>query len=220
MIVLQPRKGSGIGLAYLVEIGNICELPQTSRRELYCALVSRLFLAPSESSFAAKALRKLFESAGADEQKDFSSLLHQVVKHNKAPDKNGRLAEKSLALAEIAGYKELIKTMQEKELDKHIFNILAIGISDFIGNVGEVQSDVITALLPHLMVMVNHKGQSIRSVGKTVFTVFEGNRRIATQINQTVGHVIDLLGGFDGDFREAAARTLPQSGLSKSGSDG
>ena len=172
-------------------------------------------MAPSESSFAAKALRKLFESGDSDEQKDFSALLHQVVKHNKAPDKNGRLAEKSLALAEIAGYKELIKTMQEKDLDKHIFNILAIGISDFIGSIGEVPNDVIKALIPHLIVMLNHKGLSIRNVGKTVFTVFEGNRRVGDQIKETVGHVIELLGGYDGDFREAAARTLPQVGLFK-----
>lgn len=214
-------KGTGIWLASLIDVGRQNDISNEKKFEFFCGLISRLFIAPHESVYCAKALRIIFDNSDEEMRKKYQTLVQNIIKHNKTPDRSGKLGEKSISLKEAAGFKELIKAIQKCELDEQTFNLLALGISGSLRAVSDISQKTIDMLLPELLLMVNHKQEAIRTVGKNMYTAFDGNRRIMHVLNRALATVIDKLQGFDGDFRESAARTLPQllSHINESNSD-
>ena len=64
--------------------------------------------------------------------------------------------------------------------------------------------------MPRLFIMYHHPAGQIRSVGKTLFDQLQGHRRLEPNLADHLETVQETIGGFDGDYRQAAARTLPK----------
>ena len=64
--------------------------------------------------------------------------------------------------------------------------------------------------MPRLFIMYHHPAGQIRSIGKTLFDQLQGHRRLEPNLASHLEVVSETLGGFDGDYRQAAARTLPK----------
>ena len=162
----------------MISVGQLCNFSDEFKIGSFCALISRLFLAPHESVYCSKALKSIFDDSTGEIREKYIKLTDQVIKHNKLPERNGILGEKSISLTETIGYKELIKSVQDRKLEDEIFNLLGIGVSGSVQGVSDISTEVMLKLIPDLLVMVNHKHESIRSVGKNIFTVFNGNHRV------------------------------------------
>ena len=214
-------KGTGVWLASLVDVGQQTDLSNVTKYEIFCGLLSRLFIAPHEAPYCAKALRILFDNGDSDIRLKYKQLVQNVIKHNKAPDRNGLLGEKSISQKDSAGFKELFKAVQDRQLDDEMFHLLSLGISGLLSSASGISQRTTDKLLPDLLLMVNHKHEAIRSVGKNIYNALGGNRRIINVLNEALATVIEKLQGHDGDFREASARTLPQllSHINESNSD-
>ncbi|CBY32868.1 unnamed protein product [Oikopleura dioica] len=203
------QKGTGIWLAALCDAGRTNELSEELNRQLFCGLLNRLLLSSEESTYCAKGLRKFHEISSDDQRKVFSNILNLVIAHGKVPEKDGKLAERKIPLEDAMGLKDLLKIILELKITRHVFDLLSLGLTGDLTAVKNIDEESIKLLTPDLLLMVNHKNESIRSIGKNIFQAFEVSKRIDSLLKNCLDKCLERIQGFDGDYREAANRTLP-----------